>query len=298
MDTPTIQAYRSQLAADVNVREGGLRFRGGFFNAENPEKPLVSVITVVRNGEATLERTMKSVLAQNYDSIEYIVIDGGSTDRTLSIIERYENQLAYWRSEPDHGVSDAFNKGIALASGSIIALLNSDDWYEPDAVAQSVQNILSNEIDVSHGNLQQWKDDKPDYLLTGNHALLHRFVSVQHPTVFVKSSVYIEHGLYLLDYRCAMDYEWLLRVKLRSARFSYLDSTLTNMQKGGLSDKYWVLSFKEIARAKKNHLGASYRHDLYLVFELAKDVIRRLEEKTGLSPLTWAYRKYFGLAKC
>jgi glycosyltransferase involved in cell wall biosynthesis len=297
MDIPTIRSYLTQMSVDMGTREGGLRTPFEFSETANLESPLVSIITIVLNGEATLERAMVSVLAQDYNNIEYIVVDGGSTDQTISIIKCYENQLAYWCSEPDAGISDAFNKGIALASGYIVGLLNSDDWYEPDAVAEAVRNILSNDADISHGNLQIWKQNVKDVFWGGSHELLKRYNAVNHPTVFVKRDVYARLGLFRPDYRCAMDYEWLLRAKMASARFSYIDKLLANMQHGGFSNKNWILGFRECARAKKMHLGTSYRHDFYLLFEVSKDAVRRVEEKIGISLLTWLYRKCFGLAK-
>src|SRR5258705_5340519 len=102
--------------------------------------PLVSIITIVYNGEKYIEDSIRSVINQSYKNIEYIIIDGGSSDNTVSIIKKYEKQIAFWISEKDKGISDAFNKGIAKATGEIIGILNSDDWYERDTVAKAVTN--------------------------------------------------------------------------------------------------------------------------------------------------------------
>jgi glycosyltransferase involved in cell wall biosynthesis len=297
MSVPTIRTYLAQMSENANTREGGLRTRNDLSKILGLDRPLVSIITIVKNGEATLERAMMSVLGQSYEHIEYIVIDGGSTDKTLSIIERHENRIAYWRSESDAGISDAFNKGVALAAGDIIGLLNSDDWYEPEAVAEAVLNILSNDADISHGNLQIWTGNTRGVFWGADHEQLRRYNAVNHPTVFVRRDIYERLGLFRLDYRCAMDYEWLLRAKMASARFVYIDKLLANMQHGGFSNNNWILGFIECARAKKMHLGASYQHMLFLVFEVGKDAIRRVEEKVGVSLLTDIYRKYCGLAK-
>ena len=108
--------------------EGGLRTQCYFKNSlEN--KPLVTIITVVFNGEAYLEETIQSVINQTYDNVEYIIIDGGSTDGTLDIIKKYENQIDYWISEKDHGIYDAFNKGISLAQGTLVGIQNADDYF-------------------------------------------------------------------------------------------------------------------------------------------------------------------------
>ena len=107
----------------------------------NKQQPLVSIITIVFNGGKHLQQTIESVLGQSYSNIEYIIIDGGSKDSSVSIIEKYSAQLAYWTTEPDKGISDAFNKGIKKTKGQIIGIINADDWYEADTVQQVVTAI-------------------------------------------------------------------------------------------------------------------------------------------------------------
>src|SRR5439155_13950516 len=102
------------------------------------QTPLVSIITIVYNREAYLEQAINSVLQQSYPNIEYIVIDGGSTDNSVSIIKKYASKIQYWVSEPDNGIADAFNKGLMKANGNIIGFINADDWYEPIAVEKAV----------------------------------------------------------------------------------------------------------------------------------------------------------------
>src|SRR5688500_14665300 len=114
--------------------------------------PLVSVITVVYYGEKYIDAVIKSVLNQTYNYIEYIIIDGGSSDNTISIIKKYERQISFWVSENDEGISDAFNKGITKARGEIIGIINSDDWYEKDAVEKVVAN--SKNADVIYSDMQ------------------------------------------------------------------------------------------------------------------------------------------------
>src|SRR5688572_26851104 len=126
----------------------------------NEEQPLVSIITIVFNGEKHLQQTIESVLGQTYSNIEYIIVDGGSKDNSVSIIEKYSTQLAYWISEPDKGISDAFNKGISKANGEMIGLINADDWYEKDTV-QKVMALRGN-CDVVYGNLALWKNEKQE----------------------------------------------------------------------------------------------------------------------------------------
>src|SRR6185369_15072253 len=134
--------------------EGGLRVQG-YFKKSLPSKPLVTVITVVFNGAKHLDDTIRSVITQTYDNVEYIIIDGGSTDGTLDIIKKYEGKIDYWVSEKDKGISDAFNKGISLSTGNIIGIINADDWYELDAIQMVAERYISqnkNNI-IFHGEL-------------------------------------------------------------------------------------------------------------------------------------------------
>src|SRR4249920_1944373 len=102
------------------------------------DRPLVSIITIVYNGELHLEQTINTVLEQSYSPVEYIIIDGGSTDNSLNIIKKYESRLGGWLSEKDHGISDAFNKGLKMVNGEIVGIINADDWYEPHTIEKAV----------------------------------------------------------------------------------------------------------------------------------------------------------------
>lgn len=124
---------------------GGLRTKG-IQKISEPEKPLITVVTVVFNGEKTLEQTIQSVVNQTYDNVEYIVIDGASTDRTLDIIKKYEDRIDYWQSEPDKGIYDAMNKGIGLANGDFLIFLGADDLlFSPNLM----KNFSNQELDIN-----------------------------------------------------------------------------------------------------------------------------------------------------
>ena len=155
-------------------------------------QPLVSIITIVYNGENYLEQAINSVVQQSYQNIEYIIIDGGSTDQSISIIKKYESKIRAWISEPDKGIADAFNKGLARASGDVIGFINADDWYEPDAVQKVVENI--NGADIVYGDLRLWRDKKVDFIVEGDHMHLEDEMTLNHPTVFVRKLVYDQFG--------------------------------------------------------------------------------------------------------
>lgn len=137
------------------IRKGGLRLKNKI-KKNDKFFPLVSIITVVRNGEKYLEQTIKSVLNQSYKNIEYLIIDGDSKDKTLKIIKKYNNKIDYWVSQKDNGLWEAMNKGIKLAKGSIIGIINSDDTYNKNAVKIAVKYLKKN-FDFVFGSVQKYK---------------------------------------------------------------------------------------------------------------------------------------------
>jgi len=220
--------------------EGGLRTKGYFKKSFN-DNPLVSIITVVFNQHEYLEQTIQSVLNQTYDNVEYIVIDGGSTDGTIDIIRKYEQVIDYWVSEPDSGIAEAWNKGIVASTGDIIGLINSDDWYELNAVADVVGLLTQNRaVGVIHGNRRQWNESGTRVIGISRPATQFEKVPpfrgpVNHPTCFVHRQTYQTYGLFNESYRVAMDYEFILRLCRHKVCFLYLNTMIANMRTGGVS---------------------------------------------------------------
>lgn len=214
-------------------------------------KPLVSIVTIVKNGGRYLCKAIESVLSQSYRNIEYIIIDGASTDSTLDVIRQYDDRLAYWVSEQDKGISDAFNKGIMSGTGDIIGIINSDDWYEPHAVQTVVKEFVRHpDTGVVCGTAAYWQDEHFMFASGSSfHKLRHR-MTVQHPTVFVRKSVYDQYGLFRDDFRYAMDYELILRFRLAGVKMVSLPDRISNMRLGGKSDLNWNKAYQEVRRAK------------------------------------------------
>lgn len=259
------------------------------------DRPSVSIVTIVRNGVTTLGRAVQSVLSQEYPKIEYIVVDGGSTDGTLDVIRSQDDRIAIWVSETDAGISDAFNKGIAFAHGDIVGILNSDDWYEPGAISAVVHALVKSGADIAYGKLQYWEGNRRTYLVTSDASLLDRGMTVGHPTVFVRRTCYERFGLFRLDFQQAMDYEWLLRAKVSGARFCFVDLCLANMQGGGVGDRRWRQSQKEVARARAIHLPnarGAIPYWTYLGLAITKGTIRRALDALGLSAVRWCKHRY------
>jgi len=256
----------------------------------------ISIITVVFNGKTHMEQTIKSVLSQTYSNIEYIIIDGGSTDGTIDIIKQYEDKLAYWVSEPDRGISDAFNKGIAKATGEIVGILNADDWYEVDTVEKVVANI--NKGDVLHGVMQYWEGDEKLHKTYPDDTLLPKEMTINHPTVFVKRWVYEKYGVFKLDYRYAMDYELMLRFFVNGVKFYALNDVLTNMRYEGVSDKMWKRALLESRKAKDENLqDQKLTNRLYYYKQFARAWLARFLQDAGFSGVVSLYRKKFAMVK-
>lgn len=257
--------------------------------------PKISIVTIVFNGVEHLERTILSVLNQNYPNFEYIIIDGGSTDGTIDIIKKYENSISSWISEPDKGVSDAFNKGISMATGEVIGLLNADDWYEGNTLKLISTHYKSNSI--LHGNIQYWNPDGTKGLyMYPNESKIFSEMTINHPTVFVSKVLYDKHGTFSLDYKLAMDYHLLLRMKLARVNFIYINTTLANMNSGGLSGD-WKKSYQEVFKAKEVLMGHRAQHRVMLIWQILRRTTSEKLQGTSLSFLNKYYRRYFSSMK-
>jgi len=198
--------------------------------------PLFSIITVAYNSEKTIEQTILSVLNQTFSNYEYLIIDGGSTDSTLEIIKRYESKFCgklKWISEADNGIYYAMNKGISLAKGQYIGLLNSDDWYQPSAL-EVVSKEVSEEIDIIYGMLNVLDDEKLLYVYA-NHIDKLPQESLAHPSTFVSSDCYKKLGLYSTVYQSSSDYDFFLRAFTQKFIFKFIPSILANFRCGGMS---------------------------------------------------------------
>ena len=221
-----------------------------------PDKPLVSIITVCLNSEKHLEQTIQSVLGQTYDNIEYIIIDGGSTDKTLDIIKKYEERINYWVSEPDKGIYDAMNKGIIFAKGEWVGIINSDDWYAPDTVRRVVIAATEKpETGVFFGNLIicQTKNGRVTYHQRKNRINFFPLaVSSVHPTCFITRSVYKQFRFNPV-FRFSGDYDLISRLYSGGIQFSHIDRTLAYFRSGGVSSQGFYRQIIEDYRIYSRH---------------------------------------------
>ncbi len=268
------------LLPDTPERKtGGLRIRG-LYKHTLPEFPLFSIVTIVLNGEKYLEQTIQSVLGQSYKNVEYLIIDGGSTDGTLDIINKYEDRIDYWVSEPDQGIADGFNKGILLSTGDIIGLINSDDWYESDAL-KTVHEAM-NGHDIVHGPIKVWRDSEEWRIVESTLDGLSRLMTVNHPSCFVKRGVYQDLGLFDTRLSIAVDYDFILRCRRYGKRFETTgDVVVANMRVGGVSEKYFK-SFREIRRAKINNGLGFWKSTLFFLLQIAAKLVRITLTRLGV----------------
>lgn len=227
-------------------REGGLRTKG-HFKSNSSDLPLVSIVTVVFNGEKYLESTIKSVIDQTYQNLEYIVIDGGSDDRTLDIIQSYENNIDYWVSEPDTGIYDAMNKGIRVASGKLIGIINSDDCYTDRAVEDVVNAYVANKdcenLLISGGMCKLNDSKKVEWQIFRNQkyvdSKIYWTMPVSHPATFVSKKLYDTIGCFNSKFKISGDYDLVFRAyHSPETKFVFIDRSLAYMREGGVSNKF------------------------------------------------------------
>jgi glycosyltransferase involved in cell wall biosynthesis len=243
-------------------------------------EPKVTIITAVRNRAATLARTIESVLAQTYPRVEHVVIDGASSDGTLEVIRRYADRLAYWRSEPDQGISDAFNRGLAAARGDCIGLLNADDWLEPEQVERAVAALARSGADFVFGDLLYHDAaGRTLFRIRGDagyaRALARGMPDVNHPTLLARRRVYERVGGFDRAWRCAMDYDWLLRVHRAGFRGAYAPEVLGHMTLAGVSDRDYVRALGEVRAIAIAHGEPALRAWPLYLYRVAKGTAQR-----------------------
>ncbi len=230
---------------------------------------LVSIITATYNSALTLRDCLQSVAKQSYDPIEHIIIDGASKDATLDIVNAFPH-IAQVHSEKDQGIYDAMNKGIAHATGDIIGILNSDDFYVDEQVVQAIVNVFENSnCDVVYADLQYVDREHTDKIIRTwksgtmqQHSFLYGWMP-PHPTVFVRRKVYEQYGAFNLALKSAADYEFMLRVLYKEkCRVAYLPKTIVKMRDGGQSNQ----SIQNRIRANREDKKAWALNDLHPYF--------------------------------
>lgn len=234
--------------------------------------PDLSLITVCRNAEETIRDTINSIVPQRREGVEYLVIDGASTDTTQSIVTEFVSAgVDYFVSEPDNGIAEAFNKGIAVAKGEFVGLINADDQLMADTV-QFVRTFFKDhpDVDVLHGDILLYEGERFIKQLIPAGSWWHpwRLVLFNHPATFVRRSVYEELGGYNEDFRIAMDVEIFLRWQRNSVEVQYVARPLAIMRVGGLSGVEAEGGFDEYRRALIMHGYPALVANMQYLFKL------------------------------
>lgn len=212
---------------------------------------LVSIITPCYNSEKTIENTINSVLSQSYKNIEYIIIDGKSNDSTVNIIKKYiplfEGRLKYI-SEADNGIYDAMNKGISMSKGDIVGIVNSDDYYEKDAVKTIIENMTADKYQIVYGMVRNIKDGKEIMVYTKHYDNI-PFNMIPHPACFVSKSIYDDFGVYSTEYKYSSDYEFMFRMyNNNKIKFKMIYNIISNFSIDGASSN--SVAFLETMKLK------------------------------------------------
>ena len=228
----------------------------------------ISIITVVWNNKNSIKNAIDSVLNQTYKNIEYIIIDGVSTDGTIEIVRSYGDKVSKFLSEPDSGLYDAMNKGIFLATGDVVGILNSDDFYIDDQVIQRVvKEFEVKDVDSVYADLEFVKPvnlDKTVRYYDSSKFNPSKFAygwMPAHPTFFVKRDIYKKYGVFRADLKIAADFDILARFLFtHKISYSYMQEVLVKMRLGGVSTSFnniWIINIEQLQVCRDNHINTN-----------------------------------------
>lgn len=240
----------------------------------------ITIITVCYNSESTIEKAILSIINQNYEDLEYIIVDGGSTDGTVNIIKKYESYIHKWISEPDQGIYDAMNKGIKMASGEVIGLLNSDDWHMEDTLKYVHKKFLNKDLMILCGEGYVWQDEicigssKSD--LNEESGIRFR-MTYFHPGTFCRKKVFEEIGYFDTRYLIAADYAWLLKAYDSGIVPTRTHKCLSNFRRGGISSKDILKDNEECKRISVEALNEKFKREEISEIEYEKWLCKILE---------------------
>ena len=244
---------------------------------ENTLDPLVTVVTVVSNGEEFIEDTILSVINQNYGNLEYIVIDGGSIDRTVEIIKKYEPHIQYWVSEKDSGIYDAMNKGIDVATGEWITFMNAGDTFSLNSSIADVFSLDHNSFTVIYGDVSVIYPKFRRLVKAKMISEISKGMPFCHQSTFVKAS-YHKKNMFNVKNPIAADMEFLMAAYRTGVQFNYLPFSISNISSGGLSDTKrieTILAWWKVSVA----LGSSKNMTLHYVALLSATYLKAMVKR-------------------
>lgn len=244
--------------------------------------PKISVITVVYNGATHLEQAILSVFDQDYPNTEYIIIDGGSTDGSLKIIEKYKEKISYFISEKDKGIYDAMNKGIVKSTGDLICFKNADDWFLPKAFWAAAEAWQINPKAILYGHTHKvWSGREEKYsIIKSNPQGLKQRTTIDHRSVFIPGEWH-RNNLYDLRFKWVADYHLLLKAVKQKIMFVSLEKPIAAMRTGGASDQPKV--YEELFKAQKEVFGAPtayanwvFNRSLFYLFKVKNEILKAI----------------------
>ena len=249
-------------------------------------RPRISVVTVCRNPGALLRGCLESVAAQGLDDVEHVIIDGASGDGTVDLLRGWDRHPIAWVSEPDRGISHAFAKGLARATGEVIGLLNADDRYTPGALARGLAALdTAPGAGFAFGHCLHRERDGRTWLNYADPAYRSRLATgmpdVNHPTMLVRRSAYDRVGGYDERWSLAMDYDWLIRAERAGVHGVLVDAVQAEMAMGGVSDRRWAAGFAEVRAIAITHGAPRWRATAVFAYRLAKGGVRRVLVRLG-----------------
>ena len=240
--------------------------------------PKISIVTIAYNCENEIEETILSVINQQYDNKEYLIIDGASKDGTMDIVDKYRDKIDVIISEPDKGRSDAFNKGIAHATGDYIVMMNAGDLLADDALDKFARNYEPG-YDVIKGNTIRWNEK------TGFKSIEHPVIEypeipfnflVCHQSTYISKSAYERFGGYGIDYKIVMDFELMLRFARHNAKFMKINENLAVFRMGGISQTSSKRRIKEMKRAMLENEHSKFNTYVFILYVRLRSLMRNI----------------------
>lgn len=258
-------------------------------------EPAITVVTVCRNALPLLRPTVESVLMQRTPAVEYLIVDGGSTDGTREYLESLAPYGVRWLSEPDRGIADAMNKGARLATGRWVAHLHAGDHYLPGALDAVLARAASG-ADILCGSILK-DEEKGEIRYRPEPSRLRMDMTVHHPATFTRREVFEEIGGFDERYPNAMDYDFFLRALARGKRFEVIPETLARMASGGQSERSLWKTYRETHLIRGRALDRGWERSYgYFVFLVARGTARRALQRAGLGGLVSWVRRRFAMA--
>lgn len=240
--------------------------------------PKISIVTIAYNCEKEIEETILSVINQQYDNKEYLIIDGASKDGTMDVVNKYRDKIDVIISEPDKGRSDAFNKGIAHATGDYIVMMNAGDLLADDALNKFANNFEPG-YDVIKGNTVRWNDE------TGFKSIEHPVIKypeipfnflICHQSTYISKSAYERFGGYGIDYKVVMDFELMLRFSRQNAKFMKINENLAVFRLGGISQTSSKRRIKEMKRAMLENEHSKFNTYVFILYVRLRSLMRNI----------------------